>query len=194
MQSMKTADVASFLGVKAVTVRKYATALEKAGYLVERRDTNNRSYTERDARVMQELVMICKHSGMSVEKGATVVAAKYMEFLADTEPVVMSNTSRYDKQYDQAIELLRSMSDSSKQQAGDIASMRTQIELQSSGIAALQQELAETKKLLAASSERKWWNFFRRSTDKPDQDGRDPEIEWIRKKQREQDIYTPGRG
>lgn len=187
---MKTADVASFLGVKAVTVRKYALALEKAGYLVERSDSNNRTYSEKDAMVMRELATLCKDSGISVEKSAMIVTARHMQFLSDTgdgNMPVINGESRHDKRYDQAFELLKQMAEHSKQQAGDIASMRD-------GIAALQEELAETKRLLAASSERKWWQFLRRNVDKPEQGGPDPETEWNRKKQRERDIYTPGRG
>jgi len=194
---MKTGDVASFLGVKAVTVRKYAMALEKAGYLLERSETNNRSYTEKDAMVMRELATLCKDSGISVEKSAMIVTARHMQFLSDMEASnmpVASEENRYDKRYDKAIELLKQMAEHSQQQAGDMASMREQMELQSDGIAALQQELAETKQLLAASQERKWWQIFRRSADKPEQGGPDPETEWNRKKQRERDIYTPGRG
>ncbi|WP_141695040.1 helix-turn-helix domain-containing protein [Paenibacillus kribbensis] len=195
--NMKTGDVASFLGVKAVTVRKYALALEKAGYLVERSDSNNRSYTEKDAMVMHELATLCKDSGISVEKAAMLVAARNSQFLTDTGNANMpavNAENRYDKRYDQALELLKQMTEHSKQQAGDMASMREQLELQSSGIAALQQELEETKKFLAASAERKWWNIFHRSPDKPVPGDRDPEMEWNRKKQRERDIYTPGRG
>jgi DNA-binding transcriptional MerR regulator len=194
---VKTGDVASFLGVKAVTVRKYAMALEKAGYLLERSDSNNRSYTEKDAMVMRELATLCKDSGISVEKSAMIVTARHMQFLSDTEALnmpVASEENRYDKRYDQAIELLKQMAEHSQQQAGDVASMREQMELQSNGIAALQKELEETKQLLAAAQERKWWQFLRRSTDKPEQGGPDPETEWNRKKQRERDIYTPGRG
>ncbi|MDN4081319.1 MerR family transcriptional regulator [Paenibacillus polymyxa] len=191
---MKTADVASFLGVKPVTVRKYATALEKAGYIVERSDSNNRSYTEKDAMMMKELATLCKDSGISIEKGATLVAAKNIRLSGATEVVAATAENRYDERYDQALELLRQMSEYSKQQAGDIASLRAQMEQQSSGIAALQQELEETKKLLDSSLQRKWWNFFRRNTDKLDQGERDPEMVWKKKKQREQDIYTPGRG
>ncbi|MGO4953569.1 hypothetical protein [Paenibacillus sp. DRB1-1] len=194
---MKTGDVASFLGVKAVTVRKYAMALEKAGYLLERSDSNNRSYTEKDAMVMRELATLCKDSGISVEKSAMIVTARHMQFLSDTgdgNMPVINGESRHDKRYDQAIELLKQMAERSQQQAGDMASMREQMELQSNGIAALQKELEATKQLLAASQERKWWQFLRRSTDKPEQGGPDPETEWNRKKQRERDIYTPGRG
>ncbi|MEK5090507.1 MerR family transcriptional regulator [Paenibacillus sp. FSL M8-0228] len=191
---MKTADVASFLGVKPVTVRKYATALEKAGYIVERSDSNNRSYTEKDAMMMKELATLCKDNGISIEKGATFIAAKNIRLSGATEAVVATAENRYDERYDQALELLKQMSEHSKQQAGDIASMRAQMEQQSSGIAALQQELEETKKLLDSSLQRKWWNFFRRNADKLDQGERDPEMVWKKKKQREQDIYTPGRG
>ncbi|MFK4475790.1 DNA-binding transcriptional MerR regulator [Paenibacillus sp. RC73] len=194
---MKTADVASFLGVKAVTVRKYALALEKAGYLVERSDSNNRTYGEKDAMIMRELATLCKDSGISVEKAAMVVAAKHMQFLAATGDVnmpVLNDESRYDKRYDQALELLQQMTEYSKQQAGDMASMRSEIGLQSDSIADLKRELLETKKLLAASSERKWWNFFRRREESHDPAAPDPEADWNRKKQRERDIYTPGRG
>ncbi|MMZ53488.1 hypothetical protein D1872_152770 [compost metagenome] len=194
---MKTADVASFLGVKAVTVRKYALALEKAGYLVERSDSNNRTYSEKDAMVMRELATLCKDIGLSVEKAAMAVAAKHMRFLSDTgdgNMPVLGDENRYDERYDQAIELLKQMAEHSQQQAGDMASIRAEMQLQSESIEALQRELAETKRLLAASSERKWWNFFRRREESHDLAEPDPEVQWNRKQQRERDIYTPGRG
>lgn len=195
--SLKTADVASFLGVKAVTVRKYALALEKAGYLVERSDSNNRTYSEKDAMVMRELATLCKDIGLSVEKAAMAVAAKHMRFLSDTgdgNMPVLGDENRYDERYDQAIELLKQMAEHSQQQAGDMASIRAEMQLQSESIEALQRELAETKRLLAASSERKWWNFFRRREESHDLAEPDPEVQWNRKQQRERDIYTPGRG
>jgi len=44
-----TKDIADMLGVEAVTIRKYALALEKAGYIVDRINGKNRAYSERDA-------------------------------------------------------------------------------------------------------------------------------------------------
>ncbi|MEE4565937.1 DUF3967 domain-containing protein [Paenibacillus polymyxa] len=202
---MKTADMARFLDVQAVTVRKYATALEKAGYLFERIDGKNREYNEQDVTIMKELTTLCNRSGLGVEKAAFVVVTRFKERLTDdTEksfPAVLTPEERRIERYGDALQIIQTISEQNaaliehmNHQDEEIARLHKRMDEQNHNLSAILRESLEAKRMIAATQERKWWNFFRRSPDKPDQGERDPETEWNRKKQRERDIYTPGRG
>lgn len=79
MKGYTTSDIAEMLGVEAVTVRKYALALEKFGYIVERDAGDRRVYSERDAMAFQQLKALRERSGMSVDNAATVITMRYNE-------------------------------------------------------------------------------------------------------------------
>jgi DNA-binding transcriptional MerR regulator len=99
-----TKDIAEMLGIEAVTVRKYAMALEKAGYIVDRSDSDRRTFSEKDAMVFQQLKALRERSGLTVEKSAEVVAAKHREAsagvaLSDIQPK-SSILMQYAEQYE----------------------------------------------------------------------------------------------
>lgn len=79
MKGYTTSEIADMLGVEAVTVRKYALALEKAGYIVERDAGDRRTYNERDAMAFQQLKALRERSGMSVEMAASVISSRHKE-------------------------------------------------------------------------------------------------------------------
>jgi DNA-binding transcriptional MerR regulator len=74
-----TKDLAEMLGIEAVTVRKYALALEKAGYIVDRSDSDRRAYSEKDAMVFQQLKALRDRNAFNVETAAMVVASKHIK-------------------------------------------------------------------------------------------------------------------
>lgn len=74
---LATKDIAEMLGIEAVTVRKYAQALEKAGYIFERSDSDHRVFSGKDAMALQQLKAIRERSGLNVEMAANIVASKH---------------------------------------------------------------------------------------------------------------------
>ncbi|MDT2262665.1 hypothetical protein P7H12_01920 [Paenibacillus larvae] len=72
-----TKDMAAMLGIETVTVRKYALALEKAGYIISRDDKDRRTYSDVDAMALQQLFTLRERSGMTVEKSAEMVASNF---------------------------------------------------------------------------------------------------------------------
>lgn len=83
-----TKDLADMLGVEAVTIRKYALALEKAGYDIDRSDGKNRSYSERDAMAFKYMQTIRSRTGITVEAAADVVATKNKTDIANNGSIV----------------------------------------------------------------------------------------------------------
>jgi DNA-binding transcriptional MerR regulator len=72
-------DIAEIIGVETVTVRKYALALEKAGYLFERSDSDHRLFSDKDVIIMQHLRTLRERSGMSVETAAKAISTRHRE-------------------------------------------------------------------------------------------------------------------
>ncbi len=102
-----TRDLAEMLGVEAVTVRKYARALEKAGYSIDRSDGKNRSYSERDVMAFKYLQSIRARTSITVDEAAALI---YQKNMTDTEQVTSIGHSegeaiqqQYDERYGTAI-------------------------------------------------------------------------------------------
>lgn len=101
-----TRDLAEMLGVEAVTVRKYALALEKAGYSIDRSDGKNRSYNERDVMAFKYLQSIRARTSITVDEAAALINQKNM---TDTERVTIVDHSEGEaihRQYDERYDLL----------------------------------------------------------------------------------------
>lgn len=98
-----TKDLADMLGVEAVTIRKYALALEKAGYEIDRSDGKNRSFSERDAMAFKYLQTLRSRTGITVESAAEVVAARNNADTQNGGSIVRSGkdeiSDRYDERY-----------------------------------------------------------------------------------------------
>ncbi|MCG7218224.1 MerR family transcriptional regulator [Paenibacillus mucilaginosus] len=95
-------DIAEILGVEPVTVRKYALALEKAGYFFERSDSDHRLFSNKDVIALQQLKALRERSGMSVETAAIAISTRHK---AASSGITLSfNTnpdySRYTERYD----------------------------------------------------------------------------------------------
>lgn len=101
-----TRDLAEMLGVEAVTVRKYALALEKAGYSIDRSDGKNRSYSERDVMAFKYLQSIRSRTSITVDEAAALI---YQKNMTDTEQVTSighSEVEAIQQQYDERYDLL----------------------------------------------------------------------------------------
>ncbi|MEK4240360.1 MerR family transcriptional regulator, partial [Paenibacillus sp. FSL H7-0714] len=86
-----TKEISEILGVKAVTVRKYAGELEKAGYSVIKSESGHREFSEEDATAFRHMKALCEQSGMTVELAAKVVAAKHLKATESIAPMVISS-------------------------------------------------------------------------------------------------------
>lgn len=114
-----TKDIADMLGVEPVTVRKYAQALEHAGYNVARINGKDRRYTDEDVMTLRYMQTIRSRSGLSVEAAAIASQAKKV---ADTRKKNDSENigdlvefDRYDKQYDALAEQVASLVEMNRQ-------------------------------------------------------------------------------
>lgn len=95
-----TKDIADKLGVEAVTVRKYALALEKAGYSIERSDGKNRSYNATDVMAFQYMQSIRSQTSITVEEAANLVAQKNNNATENDTSIVHSESETLPDRYE----------------------------------------------------------------------------------------------
>lgn len=104
-----TKDIADRLGVEAVTVRKYALALEKAGYNIDRSDGKNRSYNATDVMAFQYMQSIRSQTSITVEEAANLVAHKNNVATAADTSIVHSEGEASQERYDQLIMMMHQL-------------------------------------------------------------------------------------
>lgn len=100
-----TKDLADMLGVEPVTVRKYALALEKAGYVIDRSDGKNRSYSERDAMAFKYLQSIRTRTSITVDEAAHLIVQRNNADTASGGSIVRSDDGQISESYERYIEL-----------------------------------------------------------------------------------------
>lgn len=174
-----TKEIAIILGVQPVTVRKYAQALEAAGYIFERSDGKNREYNDMDVTAFKELVTICKRSGMSIEKGAEMIAAKRIKDLREAnegESVSVVSYKGENNRYDELVNVIKEMAAINERQAEQLERLHKRMDGQNANITVILREMTETRRMVAAMNARKWWQFWKKDLALPDLN--DPETVW----------------
>lgn len=195
----KTADVARIVGVKSVTVRKYAMALEKCGYSVSHSASGHREFSDTDIIALQELIALQKRTGLTVEKCAEVIAARHSQASESVavQPISEESTTlqQYDERYSQ---LLRSFEQVVAKQDETIMRLNEQNQLLKEQRHDIIGELLIVRTLLEHKQKKNIFksamNFFKKNEPEEPEQLRDPEKEWNKRHHIEQDIYKPGRG
>lgn len=199
-----TQDIADMIGVKSVTVRKYSAAIETAGYIIERSDHNHRIYSDTDAMMLRQLKTLCDKSGMSVEMCANIVVEQHKRASDSVAPAVSEQSVQlYDKRYVEQVEAYKTIMTNVMQEnqamRQELAELRAiqerqeerQIE-QNTQISEVLREILETRRMLAASQEKK--SLFKKIFSRePEPHEPDPERAW-KVRQEPTSIFKPRRG
>lgn len=187
-----TKEIAEILGVKAVTVRKYAGALEKAGYIVGRGESGHREYTQNDATVFRELQALCERSGMTVNMSAQAVVSRVMKERGSVShgvvPVNNSTEIQYAERYNELMTFMQGISEHNQnqaellaKQAEEIDRLHKRMDQQNNNISVMLREVLDTRRMVAAANDKKWYQFWKKRTVLPDLD--DPETVWKMKRE-----------
>lgn len=67
-------DVYSRLKVSDSTLRKYVEVLQRESYVIRKNKQGKREYSEGDIMVIEKLIELSKHDGMTLEKAAKMIA------------------------------------------------------------------------------------------------------------------------
>lgn len=67
-------EVYKRLGISDSTLRKYMEVLQREGFAVKKDNRGRRQYTDSDIMVIEKLIELSKHDGMTLEKAAKMIA------------------------------------------------------------------------------------------------------------------------
>lgn len=69
-------EVYKRIGISDSTLRKYMEVLQREGFTVKKDNRGRRQYTEHDVMVIEKLIELNKHDGMTLEKAAKMIAQR----------------------------------------------------------------------------------------------------------------------
>lgn len=165
---LKTKEIADMTGLAQSTVRKYAQELEKAGYTFKK-DETGRYYTKEDLVIFTQLKEVRDKAGIKVEHAADVVVTQYKrttQSMSPAEPTTEMESQaiqlQHTMQYIQKLEeALQQQQDMISKLEGRLERQEKRQDLRDESLTQVLREVAETKKMLAASKEKKWYEFWK---------------------------------
>ncbi|KZM56327.1 hypothetical protein A3Q36_06125 [Geobacillus stearothermophilus] len=83
MKEYSTKDIANIVGIATPTVRKYAQALEKAGYTFIKNDQGFRIFTDKDIQIFERMKEMSNDTGMPVDRIASMLVSEQKNDASD---------------------------------------------------------------------------------------------------------------
>ncbi|UQD53888.1 hypothetical protein C0971_18125 (plasmid) [Bacillus methanolicus] len=175
MKEYSTKDISNIVGIATPTVRKYAQALEKEGYVFTRNENGFRIFVDEDIEILQQMKQMSNESGMNIVHIASTLINQRKQNPVDTiqnesevaTPVKSEekeeevlNIDRIDKKYDALLKEIQELKQLVREQQAYIderLEKRDQMIIQS--IRSLQEQ---RQALLEASTSKEKKGFFAR--------------------------------
>jgi len=184
-------EVAKSLGIARSSLTKYCIALENKDYKFIRGSNNSRAFRSKDVLLLQRMKDLVQDKGMTMETAVNVVLSMLPEeertgAILHENKVMSPETTPKEQEENTEISLLmdkleyiNEISDrlnSMEKELKDIKTqnkllqdqndeLKTTIETGSSKrdetLLSLIREVQDTKKMIAASQEKKWWEFWK---------------------------------
>lgn len=161
-------DIQELLGIDSSTLRKYAILLEKHGYHFLKNDRRHRGYFDKDIITLRKLLEFSKQPDMTLERSAKAV----MTWVSEEDITVTVPTEvplqPTDERYNDMVERLIRLEEHNKRQEAFNQELLHQLQKQQQYIQeSLERrdktlmetvrEMQETKRLTAATEEKKSW-------------------------------------
>jgi len=184
-------EVAKSLGIARSSLTKYCIALENKDYKFIRGSNNSRAFRSKDILLLQRMKDLVQDKSMTMETAVNVVLSMLPEeerigVILDENKVMTPETTSKEQEENTQISLLMDkleyideISDrlnSMEKELKDIKTqnkilqdqndeLKTTVETSSSkrdeNLLSLIREVQDTKKMIAASQEKKWWEFWK---------------------------------
>jgi DNA-binding transcriptional MerR regulator len=170
-----TKEVSEMLNVGDSTLRKWCIALEKEGYTFTKGVRNSRAFIKKDIVVLEDIKLLLQESGMNLESTVKVTLAKHRrENMNDnnsdngerTPLVLQENGSKisdttsleYLKVQEQLLERVERIERSHEER---LKSIEEKLDYRNKLLLETLQEIQDTKKIIAVTKEKKWWEFWK---------------------------------
>lgn len=161
-----SSDIADTLKIQESTLRKYCLLLEKVGYEFLKNEHGHRAFFDHDVIVLRKMISLKSSADMTLEEAAKSVLA-----WKNGNDITVSDTEekRYITRYNDLLEEFKSFQEQqmnfNKELIQEIRNQQEYIEdrLEQRDRLLMQsmRETLETRKEIAAASEKKWWHFWK---------------------------------
>ncbi|PAW37950.1 hypothetical protein CKQ70_30005 [Bacillus toyonensis] len=182
-------EVYKRLGISDSTLRKYMEVLQREGFTVKKDNRGRRQYTDNDIMVIEKLIELSKHDGMTLEKAAKMIAQQIekvnpdliQEEAEETDLVPFHIKQQLQEQYSVMAQSMLAMekrlSEQAKQSNEEIKAsveahnerVEKRLEARDETLMKTLREMQETKRIMqefrdevAAAKEKNkpWWRFW----------------------------------
>ncbi|MEK4240383.1 DUF3967 domain-containing protein, partial [Paenibacillus sp. FSL H7-0714] len=85
-------------------------------------------------------------------------------------------SERYEERYNELFEVMRQLGEQNQQQAEELARVHKRMDEQNANISVILREVLDTRRMVAAANDKRWWEFWKKDMVLPDLD--DPEVRW----------------
>lgn len=184
-------EVAKSLGIARSSLTKYCIALENKDYKFIRGSNNSRAFRSKDLLLLQRMKDLVQDKGMTMETAVNVVLSMLPEeerigAILDENKEISTEIGSKEQEENTQISLLMDKLEyideisnrlnSMEKELKDIKTqnkilqdqnyeLKTTVETSSNkrdeNLLSLIREVQDTKKMIAASQEKKWWEFWR---------------------------------
>lgn len=152
---LSSKDVAKRIGIEPVTLRKYSSMLEEQGYSFNKDSKGWRIYSEDDVKALEYLYTMTKINGHSLDEAVQHIAGIYRSNLS------IANTDISLQQENPLTELIKQQEEFNRNILERLERFEQRQSERDQNLLTALRESQETKKMLAASQQKKWWEFWK---------------------------------
>jgi DNA-binding transcriptional MerR regulator len=173
-------EVNSLLNVSESTARKWCISLEKKGYMFIRNDRNQRLFTEHDLVALKKFQALLKETNMPMDNAADIIISRFGKGTFEDRTLSVPGDSneerrsleRSEETIDKLMKHIEIQEEYMRKQDKfnqDLLKRLDQqekyilssIEERDKSLTNSLREMQQTQKLIAASQEKKWWEFWK---------------------------------
>ncbi|WP_235822244.1 DUF3967 domain-containing protein [Gottfriedia luciferensis] len=155
-------EVAKTIGIGSSTLRKYCIALEEQGYQFERGINNSRVFYQKDILMIQRILATMQKKNITLEQSINLAVSIVSE--DERTPAVLSQGTT-NSEGEAILERLDRLEDFNQKLMERLDQQQTYIqesmERRDRQLMETLRGIQETQLLLAATKEKKWWQFWK---------------------------------
>jgi DNA-binding transcriptional MerR regulator len=155
-------EVASTLKIGSSTLRKYSLALEEQGYVFDRGMNNSRIFYQKDVAMIQRIMNAMNKKNITLEQAIKLAISSVPEDIVATavmdkqteSSIGVAMLERLERLEKINLELVKRL----EEQQRMLQERDTKRDEQ---LITVLREVQESKQLIAATKDKKWWEFWR---------------------------------
>ncbi|RPJ98582.1 DUF3967 domain-containing protein [Priestia endophytica] len=155
-------EVASTLKIGSSTLRKYSLALEEQGYVFDRGMNNSRIFYQKDVAMIQRIMNAMNKKNITLEQAIKLAISSVPEDIVATavmdkqteSSIGVAMLERLERLEKINLELVKRLEEQQRM-------LQERDTIRDEQLITVLREVQESKQLIAATKDKKWWEFWR---------------------------------